>query len=135
IKTLKNLETIIQECNLKLDEVKENYSEIFNRIFEKEQTWLCNIEDKTNRLQPKDKVAIDLVIEKLKDKNYLFTTLDTPNLTTFIRKINSIVKVGNRINNFKEGTVLDNNQKLILSDLFNYIKEIENITDFEMRLN
>ena len=132
---MKNLETIIKECNLSLDEVKENYSEIFNRIFEKEQTWLCNIEDKTNRLQPKDKVAIDLVIEKLKDKNYLFTTLDTPNLTTFIRKINSIVKVGNRINNFKEGTVLDNNQKLILSDLFNYIKEIENITDFEMRLN
>lgn len=132
---MKNLETIIQECNLTLDEVKENYSEIFNRIFEKEQTWLCNIEEKNNRLQPKDKVAIDFVIEKLKHKNYLFTAIDTPNLTIFISKINSIVKVGNRINNFKEGTVLDNNKKLILSDAFNYIKEIENISDFEMRLN
>lgn len=132
---MKNLETIIQDCNLTLDEVKEKYSEIFNRIIAKEQTWLCNIEDKTNRLQPRDKVAIDFVIEKLKDIDYLFTSVDTPNLTTFISKINSIVKVGNRINNFKEGTLLENNQKLILSDVFNYIKELENITDFEMRLN
>ncbi len=106
---------------LSLEEIFQNYNELYTKslIDEKTENWLINIEDKLNLLKNnKERDSIRVVIFKLKN-NDMFTIDDTENLNTFISKINSIVNIADRINNFKEGTSLDNNEKLSLFQLFN----------------
>ncbi len=84
--------------------------------------WFAPLEKKLHRLQnPTTENIIRNVIRKIQSDD-LFDANDTNNLSIYISKIDSIVKVVNFINNFKEGTPLDGNRTLQLFELFNTIK-------------
>ena len=73
-----------------------------------------NVEEKTFRLSENVRADIEYVISKLKEEGYKFKESDTDKLSLFISQINGIIRIANRINNFKEGTTLDNSQTLKL---------------------
>ena len=124
----------VKKYNLPFDKVKTDFKEDFNSLYSTEKDWLENLEDKIHLLKNKDSEdAIKKVIQKLKG-NEDFNGSDTSILSTFIGKINTIVRIANRINNFKEGTQLENGV-LKLFDFFNAIKRSENLENFNYRLN
>jgi hypothetical protein len=124
----------VKKYNLPFDEVKTDFKEDFDSLYSTEKEWLENLEDKIHLLKNKvSEDAIKQVIQKLKETES-FTESDTPILSTFIGKINTIVRIANRINNFREGTKLDNGN-LRLYDFFNAIKHSDNLQNFNYQLN
>lgn len=131
----KNLKDIIKECQFSFSEIKHDYKTDYEDIFKREKDWLNNVEEKTYRLSENIRVDIDYVISKLKDESYQFKNTDTEKISLFISQINSVIHIANRINNFKQGTELDNNKSLKLFELFNKIKATDRFDDFNFPLN
>lgn len=129
-----DIKDYIKKYNLPFDKVKTDFKEDFDSLYSSEKEWLENLEDKIHLLKNKDSEdAIKQVIQILKGTES-FTESDTPILSIFIGKINTIVRIANRINNFKEGTRLDNGN-LRLYDFFNAIKRSDNLQNFNYQLN
>jgi 5-methylcytosine-specific restriction protein B len=124
----------IKKYNLPFDKVKTDFKEDFDSLYSDTKEWLENLEDKIHLLKNKDSEdVIKQVIEILKGTES-FTERDTPILSIFIGKINTIVSIANRINNFKEETRLDNGN-LKLCDFFNAVKRSDNLQNFNFPLN
>jgi hypothetical protein len=132
---MKTLKEVIQDCQLSFSEITEDYKIDYDQIFNREKDWLNNVEEKTFRLSENVRDDIEYVITKLKDDSYRFKESDTDKLSLFISQINGIIRIANRINNFKEGTTLDNSQTLKLFELFNTIKSTKQFIDFDFTLN
>lgn len=132
---MKELKEIIEECNLTFEEVKQNYRAEYDFVYNREKDWLNNTEDKTYRLSGNVKTDIDFVISKLKTPDYQFTSNDSSKLSIFVSQINGIIRIANRINNFKERAQLDNGKKLQLFELFNAIKKTDKLKDLNFELN
>ena len=132
---MKELKEIIEECNLTFENVKQNYRAEYDFVFNCEKDWLNNTEDKTYRLSGNVKTDIDFVISKLKTPDYQFTNNDSSKLSIFVSQINGIIRIANRINNFKEGAQLDNGKKLQLFELFNAIKKSGKLAELNFELN
>lgn len=129
-----NIKDYVKKYNLPFDRVKTDFKEDFDSLYSTEKDWLENLEDKIYLLKNKEsKDAIEQVIQKLKGTED-FRESDTPILSTFIGKINTIVQIANRINNYKEGTQIDNGV-LNLFDFFNAVKRSENLENFNYNLN
>lgn len=132
---MKTLKEVIQDCQLSFSEVTKDYKADYDQIFNREKDWLNNVEEKTFRLSENIRDDIEYIISKLKEEVYKFKESDTDKLSLFISQINGIIRIANRINNFKEGTYLDNSQTLKLFELFNKIKSTKNFIDFDFTLN
>mgnify|MGYP005666607859 CR=1 FL=1 len=129
-----NIKDYLKKYNLPFDNVKTDFKEDFDSLFSTEKDWLENLEDKIHLLKNKDSEdAIKQVLQKLKGTEF-FTESDTPILSIFVGKINTIVRIANRINNYKEGTQLDNGI-LNLYNFFNAVKSCENLQVFNYQLN
>jgi energy-coupling factor transporter ATP-binding protein EcfA2 len=130
-----DIKNYIKSFNKPFEDIKALYKDDFNRIYEEETEWLGNLENKTHILKKNnEEVIIKSVIDKLK-KSEEFTSEDTNSLSIFIRKINSIVLIANRINNFKEGVDLENGTKLELYVLFNNLKNRSLLNSVNFTLN
>lgn len=117
------------------DQIKRSHSDVFNKIYHEENPWLDSLEEKTYWIKaPTDKEAVDNVIAKLRNSEYVFSSEDIGNLETFTRIINTIVRTANRINNFKQGTPVDNGT-LDLPILFNTIKQTDSLSNLSVNLN
>ena len=132
---MKTLKEVIQDCQLSFSEITEDHKTDYDQIFNREKDWLNNVEEKTFRLSENVRDDIEFVISKLKEEGYKFKESDTDKLSLFISQINGIIRIANRINNFKEGTTLDNSQTLKLFELFNSIKSTNQFNDFDFTLN
>lgn len=132
---MKTLKEVIQDCQLSFSEITEDHKTDYNQIFNREKDWLNNVEEKTFRLSDNVRDDIEYVITKLKEDSYRFKESDTNKLSLFISQINGIIRIANRINNFKEGTTLENSQTLKLFELFNAIKSTNRFNDFHFTLN
>lgn len=133
---MESVKNIVYKFNKPFKIVVDLYSEDFKELQNQEKEWLENLENKNNLLKNEtDKKLIDLIIRNLKDGSYQFTDIDTKALSIFTAKINSIVRITNRINNFKEGTLLEDGEILELYELFNAIKLADRFTDLNIHLN
>ncbi len=133
---MENIKEIVYKFNKPFDAVLDLYSEDFKILENEEKEWLGNLENKTNLLKNgTDRKLIELVINNLKVSSYQFTDIDTKALSKFTAKINSIVRIANRINNFKEGTLLEDSEILELYELFNPIKLADHFADLNIHLN
>ena len=132
---MKELKEIIDECNLTFENVKQNYKADYDFVLNREKDWLNNTEDKTYRLADNVKTDIDYVISKLKTSDFQFTSNDSSKLSIFVSQINGIIRIANRINNFKDGAQLDNGKKLQLFELFNAIKKTGKLSELNFELN
>lgn len=129
-----DIKDYVKKYNIPFDKVKTDFKEDFDSLYSTEKEWLENLENKIHLLKNKDSEdAIKQVIQVLKGSES-FTESHTPILSTFIGKVNTIVRIANRINNFKEGTKLDNGN-LRLYDFFNAIKRSDNLQNFNYQLN
>ncbi|NNE32253.1 MAG: AAA domain-containing protein [Winogradskyella sp.] len=125
----------VKKYNLSFDKVKSEFDDDFKSLYESEKEWLENLEDKVHLLKnKKDQAQVTYVINKLKSTES-FNENDSKALSTFVSKVNTIVKIANRINNFKEGTVLDNGTTLKLYDFFNSVKNSDNLSEVNYLLN
>jgi Cdc6-like AAA superfamily ATPase len=132
---MKTLKEVIQDCQLSFSEITAEYKIDYDHVFNREKDWLNNVEEKTFRLTENVRDDIEYVITKLKEDSYKFKESDTDKLSLFISQINGIIRIANRINNFKEGTTLDNGKTLKLFELFNTIKSTKQFIDFDFTLN
>lgn len=132
---MQDIKEIIDECRIPFAEIKTEYKTEYELVFNREKDWLNNVEDKTYRLATNVKSEIDLVIIDLKDPEYQFTIKDSSKLSIFVSQINSIIRIANRINNFKEGVILDNGKELHLYELFNAIKKANKLVNLNYVLN
>jgi hypothetical protein len=129
-----DIKDYVKQYNFPFDKVKTDFKEDFDSLYSTEKDWLENLEDKIHLLKNKDSEdAIKKVIQKLKGKED-FNEADTSILSTFVGKINTIVRIANRINNFKEGTQLENDV-LKLFDFFNAVKRSEKLENLNYKLN
>ncbi|MFV0590987.1 MAG: hypothetical protein ACK5M7_06350 [Draconibacterium sp.] len=129
------LNQLIKTYKLDFNQIKTKFTTDYNRILNEERNWLCNLENKTTLISDDDiKTKIDNVIIKLKDSNYNFQNSDNDLLTIFTSKINGIIRIANRINNFKQNTIIDTGQ-LDLSQLFNSLKNSKLLKDVNFKLN
>ena len=130
-----DIKDYVKKYNLPFDKVKSEYNVDFNSLYESEKNWLENLEDKVHLLKnEKDQAQVTDVINKLKSTES-FNENDSKTLSTFVSKVNTIVRIANRINNFKEGTDLDNGSTLKLYDFFNSVKNSNKLTYFNYPLN
>lgn len=132
---MKDLIEIKEESKLSFTDIKKEYKTEYNLVFDREKNWLNNLEEKTSRLPSNVKSDIDFVISNLKNLNYEFSSTDTYKLSTFVSQINRITRIANRINNFKEGVILNNENKLSLHNLFNAIKKTDKLVNLNFELN
>ncbi|MFY7938281.1 MAG: hypothetical protein ACOVOQ_12945 [Flavobacterium sp.] len=129
-----DIKDYVKKYNIPFDIVKTDFKKDFDSLYSTEKVWLENLEDKIHLLKNKEREDdIKQVIQVLKGSES-FTESHTPILSTFIGKVNTIVRIANRINNFKEGTKLDNGN-LRLYDFFNAIKRSDNLQNFNYQLN
>ena len=125
----------IKKYNLTFDKIKTAYALDIEALFQDEKELLNNLEDKINLLKnDKSEQSIREVIKKLKN-NQAFDENDSSMLSVFVSKINTIVRIANRINNFKEGTVLANGNTLRLSDFFNKVALSNSLKACKVELN
>ena len=130
-----DIKDYVKKYNLPFDKVKSEFNDDFKSLYESEKDWLENLEDKVHLLKnEKNQAQVTDVINKLKSTES-FNENDSKTLSTFVSKVNTIVRIANRINNFKEGTDLDNGSTLKLYDFFNSVKASNNLTDFSYPLN
>jgi hypothetical protein len=132
--TRMDIKDYVKKYNFPFEKVKTDFKEDFDALYSTEKDWLENLEDKIHLLKNKDSEdAVKQVIQKLKGKED-FNESDTSILSTFVGKINTIVRIANRINNFKEGTQLENDV-LKLFDFFNAVKRSEKLENLNYKLN
>mgnify|MGYP000561850414 CR=1 FL=1 len=130
-----DIKEYIKKYNLPFDKIKTDYALDFDALYQDEKEWLSNLEDKIHLLKnDKSEQSIREVIKKLKN-NQTFDEKDTSLLSVFVSKINTIVRIANRINNFKEGTVLTNGNTLRLSDFFNTVALSNSLKECKVELN
>lgn len=132
-----DIKKYLSQFNLSFNTIRLEYNEEYQEIFQKEldKNWIVPIEEKLQLITNiSDREDIKEVITILKSSDD-FKPENIRSLTIFISKINSIINIADRINNFKEGTSLDNNQKLDLVLLFNNIKNSDSIDEITMILN
>lgn len=130
-----DIQDYVKKYNLSFNKVKSEFDIEFNSLFESDKEWHGNLEDKVQLLKnDKDQDQITDVINKLKSTES-FKENDFKILSTFVSKVNTIVRIANRINNFKEGTLLDNGAPLRLYDFFNSVKASDNLSEFNYPLN
>ena len=130
-----DIKDYVKKYNLSFDNVKSEFDADFTSLYESEKEWLENLEDKVHLLKnEKVQAQVSEVINKLKTAES-FNENDSKNLSAFVSKVNTIVRIANRINNFKEGTVLDNGATLKLYDFFNSVKTSDNLSEFNYPLN
>lgn len=130
-----NIKDYVKKYNIPFNEVKSEFEADFNALYESEKDWLENLENKIHLLKnEKNELALKQVIQKLKGNNP-FQENDTPILSMFVSKVNTIVRIANRINNFKEGTNINNGSTLKLHDFFNAVKGSKNLNSFDYQLN
>lgn len=137
IKVRMTVQDYLELHNKSFQVITENYFSDFNDIFESEKNknWLVPIENKLDKLNSARSLQdIQYVIDVLKSDED-FKESDTDKLGFFTSKINSIVKVADRINNFKENTTLEDGTQLRLFNLFNTIKSTTTLSDFNYVLN
>lgn len=130
-----NIKEYIKQYNKSFVEIQTAHLEYFNSLLEEDKVWLGNIECKLHLFE-NIVVAekIQNVINKLKsDVN--FNEIDTLIISEFISKINIIVNIADRINNFKENTLLENGSRLRVYELFNSIKSVNNFNELNISLN
>ena len=132
---MKDIKEIIDECRIPFADIKQNYKTEYDLVFNQEKDWLNNVEDKTYRLAANVKTDIDFIIANLKTPDYQFTSKDAPKLSIFVSQINGIIRIANRINNFKKGVSLDNGRELHLYELFNAIKKANKLGNLNFELN
>jgi hypothetical protein len=87
--------------NKSFQEITEQYSDIFIKVYnnEQEKNWLVPIESKLDKFSDnKNQEDFRYVIDILKSENE-FTQDDISKLSTFVSKVNLVVKVADRINN------------------------------------
>ncbi len=129
-----DIKDYVKKYNFPFDKVITDFKEDFDSLYFTEKDWLENLEDKIHLLKNKDSEdAFKKVIQKLKGEKD-FNESDTSILSTFVGKINTIVRIANRINNFKEGTQLENGV-LKLFDFFNAVKRSEKLENLNYKLN
>ena len=117
-----DIKDYVKKYNLPFDKVKSEFNDDFNSLYESEKDWLENLEDKVHLLKnEKNQAQVTDVINKLKSTES-FNENDSKTLSTFVSKVNTIVRIANRINNFKEGTDLDNGSTLKLYDFLIQLK-------------
>ena len=130
-----DIKEYIKKYNLPFDKIKTDYALDFDALYKDEKEWLSNLEDKIHLLKnDKSEQSIREVIKKLKN-NQAFDEKDTSMLSVFVSKINTIVRIANRINNFKEGTLLTNGNTLRLSDFFNTVALSNSLKACNVELN
>lgn len=130
-----DIKDYVKKYNLPFDKVKSEFDTDFTSLYESEKEWLENLEDKVHLLKnEKIQAQVAEVISKLKTTES-FNENDSKNLSAFVSNVNTIVRIANRINNFKEGTVLDNGATLKLYDFFNSVKTSDNLSEFSYPLN
>ncbi|WP_225875402.1 MULTISPECIES: AAA family ATPase [Chryseobacterium] len=123
--------------NKSFQEITEQYSDIFIKVYnnEQEKNWLVPIESKLDKFSDnKNQEDFRYVIDILKSENE-FTQDDISKLSTFVSKVNLVVKVADRINNFKQATPLEDGSQLQLVNLFNTIKSTSSLKNFKFTLN
>ncbi|MCI3938260.1 AAA family ATPase [Chryseobacterium aahli] len=123
--------------NKSFKEIIEQYSDIFTKVYNNEQqkNWLVPIANKLDKFSDnKNQEDFRYVIDILKSENE-FTQDDISKLSTFVSKVNSVVKVADRINNFKQDTILEDDSQLQLVTLFNTIKSTSTLKNFTLTLN
>jgi len=131
-----DLKEYLKQYNWSFETVTKDYSDTYLEIKKECNEWLGYLENKLNLINDnQDRDRINAVIQNIKNDNYKFSKNDTENLSLFISKINGIIKIANRLNNFKEGTALDNGQKLELFQLFNTIKNTDKLLSLNLNLN
>jgi len=130
-----DIKDYVKKYNLSFDKVKSEFDTDFTSLYKSEKEWLENLEDKVHLLKnEKVQAQVSEVINKLKTTES-FNENDSKNLSAFVSKVNTIVRIANRINNFKEGTVLDSGVTLKLYDFFNSVKTSDNLSEFNFPLN
>ena len=130
-----NIKDYVKTFNLPFEKLKNDFKVDFDSLFLEEKEGLGNLDNKIQLLKnEKNENAIKDVIQKLK-LNESFSENDTSILSTFISKINTVLRIANRINNYKEGTPLDKGEKLKLYAFFNAATTSNNLKDFGYNLN
>lgn len=130
-----DIKDYVKKFNFSYDNLKSKYEEDFISLYEQEKEWLGNLEDKVHLLKNvKHQAELNAIIGKLKADNP-FTKDDTETLSIFVSKVNTIVRIANRINNFKEETKLDDGSKLELYKFFNSVKNSTNLNSLNYPLN
>lgn len=130
-----NIKDYVKKYNIPFEKLKSDFGSDFNSLFEYEKEWLGNLEEKLHLLKnEKYETAIKDVVKKLKNDEG-FNETDTSNLSTFVSKINTIVRIANRINNYKEGTSLNNNETLSLHHFFNVVRTSNDLKEINYNLN
>jgi 5-methylcytosine-specific restriction endonuclease McrBC GTP-binding regulatory subunit McrB len=127
----------VKSYNIPFKKLKSDFKKDFDLLYKDEEVWLGNLEGKTDLLENEEnKAAVDEVIQKLKGYEP-FQEEDTPILSSFVRNINKIVEITNRINNFKDDTKVDNGTNLKLYDFFNSVKISKKlqISDYSLNSN
>ncbi|UPZ35817.1 AAA family ATPase [Sphingobacterium sp. PCS056] len=124
--TLKEISNEFKDISF--DELKRKYTSNFNAVFEKQKLWLCPVEEKVHYfgIEGLENIINDVIV-KLKDKGYKFTKDDLIPLGDFTKNINTITKIGNFLNNFRQGKKLKDGSTLDLPTLFNQIKSSDNL--------
>jgi hypothetical protein len=133
--TLSQVKDIVRTCGLSYEAATTIRKADFDKIFEEQKDWLCNLEDKVQQLPSDAAAQVHKVIAKLKSPEQLFAEEDVADLSRFVSSINSIVLIVNRLNNFRQGTMLDDGSTLQLPQLFNRIKQAEQLSDCSIGLN
>jgi hypothetical protein len=130
-----NLMDSINKYKKSLEQVKTEFKDDYITIYNNQKEWLNNLEDKIHLLKNKSKEeAIKRVVQNLKSEAD-FVKNDTTDISIFISNINTIILIANRINNYKEGTLLDDGSKLEVYKLFNSIKKANKLSDLKVTLN
>lgn len=127
----------IKQFDLSYDNVRSEYASTYQKVYEFESNdkWIVPIEDKLVLISDeKVREELEKVIDRLKTGEQ-FTVADDDALSVFTSQINSVVKIADRINNFKQGTKLDDGTTLQLHQLFNAILSAEKLSDLEYELN
>ena len=131
-----NIKEYIKQFNKSFEDIITEFEDDYNSRKEIGKEWMAFLENKTHLVKNKNsQLEIVDVIRKLKNPDYQFSQSDSSILKTFTGQINRIVGISNRINNFKEGTALDNGKSLILFELFNSIKKTDKVTNLNISLN
>lgn len=133
--TLPEVKNMVRSCGISYPEVITTWKADFDKLYAEEKEWLCNLEDKLSRLREDTQEPVKRVIAKLKQEEIYFDDADTEDLSLFTSRINTIVSIVNRLNNFRQGTTLSDGMPLNLAQLFNHIKDTKQYEGFSFNLN
>jgi hypothetical protein len=130
-----DIKEYIKKYNLTFDKIKTDFAYEFDELFHDKKEWYSNLEDKVHLLK-NDRLEQSIldVIKKLKSKTP-FDENDTSILSVFVSNINTIAKIADRINNFKEGKLLTDGSSLRLADFFNTVALSNSLNAYHVKLN